>query len=103
MSSSGTNSTYVPLVSFGADPVFFVFIFPWEKTASAHFPSRYAITLKYDERALTALVPTPLSPTENWKTSSLYFAPVFMTDTHSTNFPRGMPRPKSRIQIGRAH
>ena len=45
---------------------------------------------------MTALVPTPFRPTENWKTSSLYLAPVLMMDTHSTTLPSGMPRPKSR-------
>ena len=49
------------------------------------------------DSALTALVPTPLRPTLNWNTSSLYLAPVLMRETHSTILPNGMPRPvKSR-------
>src|SRR5213075_582396 len=55
-----------------------------------------ALSKEFFESALTALVPTPFNPTLNWKTSSLYFAPVLILDTQSTTLPSGMPRPKSR-------
>ena len=55
------------------------------------------MTSKRLESALTALVPTPFRPTENWKTSSLYLPPVLIWLTHSITLPRGMPRPKSRM------
>ena len=54
--------------------------------------------MKRLDNALTALVPTPFSPTLNWNTSSLYLAPVLMRETHSTILPSGMPRPWSRNQ-----
>ena len=41
-------------------------------------------------------MPTPLSPTLKTKTSVLYLAPVFISLTHSTSLPRGIPRPQSR-------
>jgi hypothetical protein len=48
---------------------------------------------------LTALLPTPFRPTENWNTSSLNLPPVLILLTQSTTLPRGMPRPKSRTVI----
>ena len=75
---------------------------PTLNDASANCPSRWLRTRNVFERALTALVPTPLRPTLNWNTSSLYFAPVLILETQSTTLPSGMPRPKSRTLHARA-
>ena len=45
------------------------------------------------ERALTALMPTPLSPTDFLNALESYFPPVFMREETSTSLPRGTPRP----------
>ncbi len=45
------------------------------------------------ERAFTALVPTPLSPTDFLKARESYFPPVFILETTSTTLPNGIPRP----------
>ena len=66
---------------------------PWAKVAALKQPSRTDLTVKDSARALTALVPTPFSPTENSKTSLPYFAPVLIRETQSTTFPKGIPRP----------
>ena len=53
-------------------------------------------TTAFDEyvlRAFTALVPTPLSPTDFLKARVSYFPPVFILETTSTTFPKGIPRP----------
>jgi hypothetical protein len=66
---------------------------PRWKRAVRKRPSRQLVTSKSAESAFTAFVPTPLRPTENWKTSSLYLPPVLIWLTHSTSLPSGMPRP----------
>ena len=68
------SSTNSPLVNF----------------ANAFSPSRTELTSKLSESAFTALVPTPFRPTLNWNTSLLYFAPVLILETHSTNLPNGI-------------
>ncbi len=68
------------------------------KLASAYLPSRMLRTKNSWDSALTALVPTPFSPTLNWNTSSLYLAPVLIRDTQSTTLPSGIPRPRSRTE-----
>jgi hypothetical protein len=70
---------------------------PCSNVASANSPSRWLRTVKLVERALTALVPTPLRPTLNWKTSSLYLAPVLICETHSTTCRAGC-RGRSRAR-----
>jgi hypothetical protein len=42
---------------------------------------------------LTAFWPTPFKPTDFWKVSLSYLAPVLMIDTQSMSLPSGMPRP----------
>ena len=44
-------------------------------------------------KAFTALVPTPLSPTDFLNARLSYLPPVLIFDTQSTTFPNGMPRP----------
>ena len=55
--------------------------------------SRLDSTIKLEESALTALVPTPFKPTDFLNALESYFPPVFILDTTSTTFPRGIPRP----------
>ena len=59
-------------------PPFSLFFLPRSKVARLNLPSRKLATSKLDDSALTALVPTPLRPTENWNTSSLYLPPVLI-------------------------
>ena len=66
---------------------------PSLKYASENSPSRKLRTSKNSERALTALVPTPFMPAENWKLSESNLPPVFICETQSTTFSSGMPRP----------
>ena len=49
--------------------------------------------MKKSESALTALVPTPLSPTDFWKAPESYLPPVLILETQSITFPSGIPRP----------
>ena len=91
-SSSGMKETNVPLGS-SPFPFFFCFNTPLSNTACIYSPSLQEVISKYDERAFTALVPTPLSPTEYWKASLSYLAPVLITDTHSMSLFRGIPLP----------
>ena len=62
-------------------------------SASRVLPSRTDCTLKYCDKAFTALVPTPFSPTDFLKARVSYFPPVFILDTASIILPSGMPRP----------
>ena len=45
------------------------------------------------DKAFTALVPTPFNPIDFLKASLSYFPPVFILETTSTTFPKGIPRP----------
>ena len=99
ISRSGVKRTSVPEAVAVSLPRSSETSRPRRNFAVRYFPSRQLVTSKSPERALTALVPTPFSPTENWKTSSLYFPPVLIWLTQSTSLPRGMPRPKSRTAI----
>ena len=74
-------------------PRFFETSFPSRKNASENSPSRNARTSNSLERALTAFVPTPFMPAENWKASESNLPPVFISLTHSTTLPSGIPRP----------
>ena len=60
MLSSGLNTTNVPSFSvlFSIGNSFF--FSPREKTTFFCLPSRTDITSKYEDKALTALVPTPV-------------------------------------------
>ena len=58
-----------------------------------HPPSRTLQMKNSVERALTALMPTPLRPTDFLKALESYLPPVFILDDTSTSFPRGTPRP----------
>ena len=67
--------------------------FPFANVASENSPSRTERTVNSSESAFTAFVPTPFIPTENWNASVLNLPPVFSSETQSTTFPRGIPRP----------
>ena len=63
-------------------------------------PSRNDCTLNDDERAFTALRPTPFMPTDFWKFLSSNLAPVWSLLTAASSMfcplslnPKGMPRP----------
>ena len=99
ISGSGVKRIRVPSAAPASLPLRSSISRPCSKRARRYWPSRQLQTSKSDESALTAFVPTPLRPTENWKTSSLYLPPVLIWLTHSTTLPRGMPRPKSRTSI----
>ena len=49
--------------------------------------------IKLDDKAFTALIPTPFSPTDFLKALESYLAPVFMREETSSSFPNGIPRP----------
>ena len=88
------NSTYVPFLSSVSSR------FSLERTPSLNsadfvFPSLVDATTKLEDNALTALVPTPFSPTDFLKALVSYLPPVFILDTTSTTFPIGIPLPKS--------
>ncbi len=92
-SASGVNLTNVPLgSSVGKSGVS---VSSWARLNSARraMPSRLAWMTNDELRALTALMPTPLSPTDFLNALLSYFAPVLMIEATSTSFPRGMPRP----------
>ena len=67
--------------------------FPNSKTASFNSFSRLDSTVNLSERAFTALVPTPFRPTDFLNALESYFPPVFILETTSTTFPKGIPRP----------
>ena len=68
---------------------------PSSKFADFVFPSLVEETIKDDDSALTALVPTPLSPTDFLNALVSYLPPVFILETTSTTLPIGIPLPKS--------
>ena len=93
ISGSGSKVNRVPLripeSSIGASSI----NSPRLNTARLIFPSLIDSTLKYSDSALTAFVPTPLSPTDFLNALESYFPPVFIFDTQSTTLPKGIPRP----------
>ena len=66
---------------------------PNSKAARLACSSRTDSTTKEEESALTALVPTPFRPTDFLNARESYFPPVFILETTSTTFPKGIPRP----------
>ena len=66
---------------------------PCSKYTDLIFPSLHESTLKLEESALTALVPTPFNPTDFLNALESYFPPVFILETTSTTFPSGIPLP----------
>ena len=66
---------------------------PRSNVARRTFPSRYDLTSKRELSALTALTPTPFSPTLFLKALESYLPPVLSTLTASMSLPCGMPRP----------
>ena len=92
MDLSGENSTYVPFLS---SELFISSLTntPNSKSADLLLPSLVDKTLKEEDNAFTAFVPTPLSPTDFLNALVSYFPPVFIFDTTSTTFPIGIPLP----------
>ena len=90
---SGTNSTFVPLLleldSTGESDL----RSPKLNKALLLCLSRLDSTIKLEESAFTALVPTPFKPTDFLKALESYLPPVFILETTSTTFPKGIPRP----------
>ena len=93
MSLSGENNTFVP---------FFCGVFSKGKSFTTSplvndtflsSPSLMDSTEKSAESAFTALVPTPFKPTDFLKALESYLPPVFILETTSFTFPRGMPLP----------
>ena len=56
-------------------------------------PSRYDWMKKLDDKAFTALIPTPFNPTDFLKALESYLPPVFIFDDTSRTLSRGIPRP----------
>ncbi len=94
--SSGRKFTFVPFRRPDSSTSDSKVKSPVENSAAFNLFSRTDSTLKKEESALTALVPTPFNPTDFLKARVSYFPPVFILETTSTTFPSGMPRPKSR-------
>ena len=90
--SSGVKETNVPLRSSVAPEVSFTSS-PRSNSTCANLPSRTERARNFVESALTAFVPTPFMPTENWKTSLLNLPPVLSSLTQSRSLPSGIPRP----------
>ena len=93
MVSSGTNVILVPLRREVSSRNSSSFKVPRSNSAEADLLSRVDSTLKYSESAFTALVPTPLSPTDFLNARESYLPPVFILETTSTTLPNGIPRP----------
>ena len=68
-------------------------IAPFENSTNLLLPSLIDLILKYEDKALTALEPTPFNPTDFLNTLESYLAPVFILDTTSTTLPKGIPLP----------
>ena len=68
-------------------------ISPNSKLTIFDFPSRTDSTLKEEDKAFTAFVPTPFRPTDFLKALVSYFPPVFIRETTSTTLPSGIPLP----------
>ena len=93
MPASGINKTLVPLLLELSEMGSCNVRFPNSNSALVIWLSRTDSTLKIEDNALTAFVPTPLSPTDFLKAWESYFPPVFILETTSTTFPRGIPLP----------
>ena len=91
MVSSGTKDTFVPFLLEVSSSKSWLVRFPCSNSAEADLLSRVDSTLKKDDKALTALVPTPFSPTDFLKALESYFPPVFIFETTSTTLPKGIP------------
>src|SRR5690606_40997512 len=90
MASSGMKDTLVPFLLEVSSRSSLLLRFPCSNSAEADLLSLVDSTLKYEERAFTALVPTPFKPTDFLKALESYFPPVFILDTTSTTLPKGM-------------
>ena len=91
--SSAINSTNVPFCSSVFSTAKSSTNSPLSKEAPFFSPSRTEYTLKLEERAFTAFVPTPFNPTDFLNAFESYLPPVFILETTSTTFPKGIPRP----------
>ena len=64
---------------------------PLENSSALVSPSRQAWISKKSESALTALMPTPLRPTDFLNASLSYFAPVLIWAAQSNSLPERNP------------
>ena len=93
ITSSGIKETFVPfLLEVSSNNSLFI-KFPCSNSAEADLLSLLDSTLKKDDKAFTALVPTPFKPTDFLNAFESYFPPVFILETTSTTFPSGIPLP----------
>ena len=90
---SGIKLTNVPFFSFVSCSWSSLVILPLENSTFLTFPSRKDFMQKYEERAFTALIPTPFKPTDFLNTLESYLAPVFIFDATSITLLRGIPLP----------
>ena len=93
ISLSGVNLIKVPFLSSVLTISKSSFIVPFEKTAFLTSPSLNDVTEKESDNALTAFVPTPFKPTDFLNASESYLPPVFILETQSKTFPKGIPLP----------
>ena len=66
---------------------------PHWKLANFDFPSLIDSTVNEEDKAFTALVPTPFKPTDFLNALESYLPPVFIFETTSISFPNGIPLP----------
>ena len=90
---SGVKVTLVPFLLELSRGAASSIKFPASKVANLERLSRFDSTLKADDKAFTAFVPTPLSPTDFLKARESYLPPVFILETTSTTLLNGIPRP----------
>ena len=67
--------------------------FPCVNSTIFDFPSRMDSVIKKEDKAFTALDPTPFNPTVFLNTFESYLAPVLILETQSFTFPNGIPLP----------
>ena len=91
--SSGMNDTFVPFRLDESSIKSWLIRFPCSNSAEADLLSRVDSTLKNDDNAFTAFVPTPFRPTDFLKAFESYLPPVFIFETTSTTLPSGIPLP----------
>ena len=90
---SGLNTTFVPFLLDDSIIGSSLLISPYSKETFFNFPSLTDCTSKREDKAFTALVPTPFNPTDFLNALVSYLPPVFILETTSVTFPKGMPLP----------
>ena len=93
ITSSGIKETLVPFLLEDSSNNSLLINLPCSNSAEADLLSLLDSTLKKEDNALTALVPTPFKPTDFLKALESYLPPVFILETTSTTLPNGIPLP----------